>query len=46
MLHAAADDSTVWPLGVTAVRIDGGLRAVFVNCGPRGRGYAGAIISA
>jgi len=28
-LHAAADDSIVWPPGVTAVHVDGGLRVVF-----------------
>jgi len=27
-LHAAADESIVWPPGVTAVHVDGGLRAV------------------
>jgi len=31
MLHAAADESILWPLrgdGVTAVHVDGGLRVV------------------
>jgi len=46
-LHSAADDSIVWPLGVTG---DGSTRWLrlacgFVGSGPRGRGYAGGKIS-
>jgi len=48
-LHAAVGESIVCPPGGDggrAVHVDGGLRAVFVRSGPRGRGYAGGKISA